>query len=251
MLHMENGPVAAQSPESFASWAPLAILARELRVPVGAIRGAVSVMESAEKLPGAMEHVRRLIGRHVGQLAVLMDDLVELESLARGTLRLRREWIDLAAEVDAAVRGCSWAFAGYQHLLSLDVPDAPVYAYVDPSSVRQVVTNLLNNACRHTDTQERVSVLVRQVGENAVLTVTNDAVEALRNCCANAHDPAAFGASALQESALRTEIGLTLVRELVAYHGGTLEMRSSGRSHGSTWIVRWPLGSQPLLARIP
>lgn len=245
MFYIENDPVAAESWESSASWAPLGILARELRGPIGAIRGAVSVMESAEKLPGAMEHARRLIGKQVGQLTVLMDDLVELEGVARGTLRLRRDWIDLSAEVDEAVRACSWAFAGYQHSLSLEVPDAPVYAYVDPLRVRQVVTNLLDNACRRADSLGRVSVAVRRVGEEAVLTVSNDTVAVGRSTSGQDRAPG----SVLGERAVRTEIGLTLVRELVALHGGTLETRGGG--HGSAFVVRWPLGCQPLLTLTP
>jgi len=139
-------------------WAPVAILVRELRKPIGAIRSAMSVMESAANLPGAMDQARRLIGRQLGQLSVLVDDLVELESLARGTLRLRRDWIDLVAEVEAAVSACSWAFAGYNNSLCVQVPDRPVYGYFDPARLRQIVANLLDNACRHTPVFGRVSL---------------------------------------------------------------------------------------------
>lgn len=227
-------------------WEPLATLARELQGSIGAIRGAVNVMECAEKLPGAMERARRVIGRHVGELAVLMDDLIELESVARGTFELRRTWIDLAGEVDAAVVACSWAFAGHQQSLSLEMPDEPMYAYVDPLRLRQVITNLLDSVCRHAQALGRVTVLVRRVGEDAILTVKENAAEVASDCLGNVRNPATLCESGSEQDTVRSEIGLALVRELVALHGGTVETRSAGSA--SAFVVRWPLGSQPLLS---
>ena len=89
--------------ESIARVEPLAMLAHELRNPIGAIRNAVVVMESAGKLPGSMDQARRLIARQAGQLSVLVEDLLDLAGFARGALTLRREWIDIVHEVEAAV----------------------------------------------------------------------------------------------------------------------------------------------------
>lgn len=230
-------------------WEPLASLARELQDSIGAIRGAVSIMECAEKLPGAMERARRVIGNHVGQLAVLMDDLIELESVARGTLKLRRDWIDLAAEVEAAVLACPWAFAGHQQALSLEVPDAPMYAYVDALRLRQVITNLLDSVCRDTRALGRVTVLMRRVGEEAILTVKENVADVASECLRNVRQPPTLHVSGSEAGTVRSEIGLALVRELVALHGGTVERRIAGST--IAFVVRWPLGSRPLLTAIP
>jgi two-component system, sensor histidine kinase len=97
----------------------LAIVAHELRSPIGAIRTAVGVMESAGALPGAMERARRLVARQIGQLFVLVEVLLDFGALARGTLIIRREWIDVVPEVEAAVESCSWAISGAGHSLSI------------------------------------------------------------------------------------------------------------------------------------
>src|SRR5580765_6498400 len=107
MLSTETGSVETWLRHSADSWAPMAVLARQVRKPIQAIRDAISVMESAEKLQGAMGHARRIIGRQVGQLSILVDDVLELESLARGAIRLQRDWIDLVPEIEAAVSACS------------------------------------------------------------------------------------------------------------------------------------------------
>src|SRR5882672_11091688 len=98
MSSSESPRVSVENRSAIAISEPLAILAHELRNPIGAIRNAVKVMESAGKLPGALDQARRLIGRQVGQLSILVEDVLDLASLARGTLRLRREWLDVVPE---------------------------------------------------------------------------------------------------------------------------------------------------------
>lgn len=212
----------------------MAVLARQLSKPIRAIRTAVSVMESAEKLPGAMNHARRLIGRQVGQLSILVDDVLELEGLARGTFRLKRDWIDLVPEVEAAVGACSWAIAGYQHSVCMQVPDVPVYGYVDPVKLRQVVAKLLDNVCKHMEVLGRVCLLFERVGEEAVLTI--------------AHEGAGISSS---ETNIGLDIGLALVRELLQMHGGSIETRTARAGRGSALIARLPLGCPLLLTQIP
>jgi signal transduction histidine kinase len=230
MLSTETGSVETWLRHSPGSWAPMAVLARQLSKPIQAIRDAMSVMESAEKLPGAMGHARRLIGRQVRQLSILVDDVLELESLARGTFRLQRDWIDLVPEVEAAVSACSWAVAGCQHSLCMQVPDVPVYGYVDPVKLRQVVTNLLDNVCKHTQVLGRVYLQLKRVGEEAVLTIAQE------------------GAS-VSSSEFGPDIGLALVRELVQLHGGSIETRSADAGRGRGLVARLPLGCPLLLPK--
>ena len=204
----------------------MAVLARQLSKPIRAIRKAISVMESAERHSGAMNHARHLIGRQMRQLLILVDDVLGLESLPRSSFRLQRDRIDLVPEVEAAVSACSWAVAGHQHSLCMQVPDVPVYGYVDPIKLRQVVANLLDNVCKHTQVLGRIYLLLERVGEEAVLTI--------------AHENASMASS---ETTIGSDISLALVRELVQVHGGSIETRSAGAGRGSALVARWPLGS--------
>src|SRR4051812_39611296 len=108
---------------------PLAILVHELRSPIGAIRNAVRLMESAGRLPAAMDQAKRLIARQASQLSVLVDDLLDFASATRGTLTMRPSWVDVVEEVDAAVEACAWALAASGHALVLELPQAPVPAF--------------------------------------------------------------------------------------------------------------------------
>ena len=99
----------------------------------------------------------------------------DLASLARGTLSLRREWTDVVQEVEAAVESCTWALIGSGHALCVEVPDAPLPAYIDGARLRQVVTNLLDNAGKSTpDTSARSFVVKTNKDLQNVLSVPND-----------------------------------------------------------------------------
>lgn len=226
--------------ESIASVEPLAVLAHELRSPIGAIRNAVILMESAGSLPGAMEHARRLIARQAGQLSVLVEDLMDLASLARGMLSLRREWIDVVQEVEAAVESCAWALTGSGHSLCVDVPDSPLHAYIDGARFRQVVTNLLDNACKYTPAFGRIRLRLERRDDWAVCSVEDNGVGIDRERLPYVFD--LFARSGHGEPATRgLGVGLALVREIAELHGGEVRARSDGIGRGSLFVVRLPV----------
>src|SRR5690242_1593765 len=100
---------------------PLAILAHELRNPIGAIRNAVKLMDSVGSLPRAADEARRVIARQAAQISALVDDLTNLASVSRGMLVLRRQWTDLAQEVEAAIESCAWVIAASGHALHVEM----------------------------------------------------------------------------------------------------------------------------------
>lgn len=105
----------------------------------------------------------------------------------------------------------------------MQVPDVPVYGYVDPVKLRQVVANLLDNVCKHKQVLGRVYLVLERVSEEAVLTI--------------AHESASISSS---ETTIGPDIGLALVRELVQMHGGSIETRSAGAGRGSAFVARLP-----------
>jgi signal transduction histidine kinase len=243
---MEITQMALEPHDAPASWAPVAILVRELRKPIGAIRSAISVMEAAKDLPGAMDRARRLVTRQIGQLSVLMDGLLEMDNLARGSLRLQRDWIDFVSEVQTAIEGCSWALEGFQQSVCLEVPDRPLYAYLDPMRLRQVLTNLLDNACEYAEAWGRVTVRIEQIGEEVVMSVSAKVAGSSPDRLAHGIDRFSLAGVGGESQSIRTGIGLAVVRELVQLHGGAVEAQCAG-----TTVVRWPLGRPRLLTQIP
>jgi signal transduction histidine kinase len=220
---------------------PLAILAHELRNPIGAIRNAVTMMESVGTLPGAMDQARRLIARQVGQLSVLVEDLLDLASFARGTLVLRRNWIDLVPEVEAAVEACSWSLTASGHSLRVEVPQGPLRAYIDGPRLRQVITNLLDNACKYTRPYGWIRLTLERVGGCAIVSVEDNGIGISIDRLPHVFDLFARSSGRLEDPSRGLGVGLSLVREIVELHGGSVEARSGGVDRGSAFIVRLPL----------
>jgi two-component system CheB/CheR fusion protein len=219
----------------------LAILAHELRSPIGAIRNAIAVMESAGTLPGAMERARRLVARQIGQLSVLVEDLLDFAALARGTFMIRREWIDVVPEVEVAVESCSWALAAAGHTFCVQVPDAQVYAYVDPARIRQVITNLLDNACKYTQAFGRIHLTLKRDGDHVELRVQDNGAGIASDRLPYVFDLFTRSSDTAESSTRGLGIGLALVREIVQLHEGAVEARSDGLGFGSTFVVRLPV----------
>jgi two-component system, sensor histidine kinase len=237
--------------ESIARVEPLAVLAHELRNPIGAIRNAVIVMESAGRLPGAMEQARRLIARQAGQLSVLVEDLLDLASFARGTLSLRRQWMDIVEEVEAAVESCAWALTGSGHSLCVDLPDAPLHAYIDGARLRQVITNLLDNACKYTPNFGRIRLTVERVEEHAVFCVEDNGVGIANDRLPYVFDLFVRSEGGLEASGRGLGVGLALVREIAELHGGVALATSRGPGCGSVFVVRLPVSPPSVLEPQP
>jgi AraC-like DNA-binding protein len=233
--------LSLENQRSAAAAEPIAILAHEMRNPIGAIRNAVSLMESAGKLPCAMDQARRIIARQVGQLSVLVEDLLELPNLARGQLRVKREWTDVVHEVEAAVESCAWAARAGGHALCMHIPKTPLYAYVDGPRLRQAVTNLLDNACKYTERFGRIEITLKVVDGVAVLTVQDNGAGIARDLLPHVFDLFERSPRGSTAAPRGLGVGLALVREIARQHGGEVLVTSAGPGCGSTFVLRLPV----------
>jgi signal transduction histidine kinase len=227
--------------EADARVEPLAIFAQELRTPIGEIRNALSLMESAGRLPSGMDQAKRLIARQAGQLSVLVDDLVDLASFARGTLGLQPSWIDVVREVEAAVEACARALTETGHALIVELPPLPIRAFLDGRRVRQIVTHLLDNACKHTPAFGRIRIRLEHVHGFAVLLVEDSGVGIARERLPFAFDLFTHSGDGDPAHSRGLGVGLALVRELTHLHGGEVQASSKGIGGGSLFLVRLPI----------
>jgi PAS domain S-box-containing protein len=218
----------------------LATLAHELRNPLAPIRQAALISTA----PGATEAQKRwshdVINRQVQHMALLLDDLLDVSRITRGTLELRIEMTELAAVIDAAVETARPALDARRHSFTIDAPAEVVHVAADPLRLAQVLSNLLTNAAKYTDPQGRIRLRVTCDAEGVTISVTDSGIGI---------PPESLGSvfamfSQVHSSRDRSEgglgIGLALARGLVELHGGTIEARSAGAGRGSEFTVRLP-----------
>jgi CheY-like chemotaxis protein len=219
----------------------LATLGHELRNPLAAICNAAQLLH----VPDLPEHENQLsrdiILRQSRLLARLVDDLLDASRITHGRIELLRQPVDLVAAIHTAVEGTRALMerSGHQLVLSLD-PEA-VGIEGDGVRVVQVFTNLLVNAATFTPAGGRIELRAEREGDCVVVQVADNGVGIPADMLENIFEPFSRVERLHENTLTGFGIGLTLARELVRLHGGTLEARSAGAGLGSEFIVRLPI----------
>ena len=226
----------------------LAMLGHELRNPLGAISTSTAVVA---ELAGGDKRLARAIAitrRQVEHLSRLVDDLLDVSRISRGSVTLRRELVDLRDALAAAVEASGTLFAGKEQELLVETPPEPLWVVADPTRLEQVIVNLLRNAAKYTPPGGHVLARVASEGDAAVLVVRDDGVGIAPELLPRVFDMFFQADQGLERTAGGLGIGLTLVRRLVELHGGRCEARSAGPGEGTEVEVRLPLASREAAA---
>ncbi|MDP9151397.1 MAG: ATP-binding protein [Myxococcota bacterium] len=223
----------------------LAMLSHELRNPLGAIVTATRLLKLIPGSAAPPARILETLERQSGQMARLLDDLLEASRVTQNKIELRRAVVDLGAvtnEAVDAVRGLMEARG-----LELSVETVPGACYVDgdPARLQQIQVNLLNNAAKYTPCGGHVRLRAAREGSAAVIRVQDDGAGISPNMLESVFDLFVQSSSTLDRSDGGLGLGLTLVRSLVDMHGGTVTAESEGPGKGSQFVVRLPLASPP------
>ncbi len=134
----------------------LAVLAHELRNPLAPIRNATQLAKARGATPAQTSWSLDVIDRQVQHMARLLDDLLEASRVSRGTLELRRQRMDLADALAAALETARPLIESKKHELRVEVPEGQFWLDADPVRLSQVFGNLLTNAAKYTDPRVHV-----------------------------------------------------------------------------------------------
>ncbi|MCE9566344.1 MAG: PAS domain S-box protein [Planctomycetes bacterium] len=222
----------------------LATLAHELRNPLAPIRNALQILKMPRADAAMVGRSRDMMERQVEHLVRLVDDLLDVSRVMRGKIDLRRERVELAAVVARAVETVQPLVDAQGHQLSVRLPADSLPVDADPVRLAQVVGNLLTNAAKYTEPNGRIWLAAagREGGE-AVLSVRDSGIGIAPELLPHVFDLFVQADHATDRSQGGLGIGLTLVKNLVGMHGGTVEARSAGLGHGCEFEVRLPLAA--------
>jgi signal transduction histidine kinase/ActR/RegA family two-component response regulator len=213
----------------------LAMLAHELRNPLGAISNAVHVIELTHGEGERATRAHEAIARHVGHISHLISDLLDVERVVSGKIRLNRQPIDMAEMVRQAVA----TFTGDARLdRHIDISTEPVWVDGDAVRLEQVLSNMLTNAVKYTSPGARIRVDLRADDADAVISVEDTGFGISPRLLPFIFDLYVQADRTLDRAQGGLGIGLTLVRRLVELHGGTIVASSEGEGHGSRFTVR-------------
>lgn len=223
----------------------LAILAHELRNPLAPIRNAIEIMSRFPIDNPQLKWSRDVIDRQALHLTRLVDDLLDISRITRGTIRLAQEPVQVGTILARAVEALQPIIAEHKHELSIDCPDGSLTVRGDPTRLVQVLGNLLNNAAKYTNAGGHIHVSVHQQDSVVEFRVKDNGIGIPQES-----QPRLFNLfSRLEQSDEHTPgglgIGLALVRKLVEMHSGEVAVHSPGINQGSEFTVRVPLLTQP------
>jgi PAS domain S-box-containing protein len=233
----------------------LAVLAHELRNPLAPIRQAARIVSSGAASPTQLRWSTEVVERQVGHMARLLDDLLDVSRITRGTLEIRRSRVTVAQVLDVAVEMARPLLDQRRHAFAMHVPAETLWLDADPLRVAQVVGNLLNNAAKFTPAGGRIELHVARDDSSATIRVVDSGVGLARDSLAKIFDMFVQVGSPLERTEGGLGIGLALAKGLVELHGGTIAAHSAGTGHGTELTVRLPLASaaaqEPQPARNP
>jgi PAS domain S-box-containing protein len=237
----QEAEAASQARDEF-----LAVVSHELRTPLNTLRLWAGVLRTGPRDAQTIARAVDTIDRNAILQARLIEDLLDVSRVVSGRLRLTIERVNLAAVIEPAIEGVRAAAHNKAILLTSTLDPAAGTMLGDATRLQQVVWNLLSNAVRFTPVGGRVAVALRRRGPEVELTVTDTGRGMGAVLLPRVFDRFRQGESGTMRSHGGLGIGLSIARQIVELHGGTIQADSPGEGRGATFTVRLPLAEEPV-----
>lgn len=219
----------------------LAMLAHEFRNPLAPIRSAVEIMRVIGQKDPALEKAREMISRQVDYLSRLVDQLLDVSHISQGTIALQEESVDVNSILWRAVEMVQPLIDERGHELRVLPLTHTMNVQGDFERLVQVVGNLLDNAARYTEVDGRIVLRAEKEGDWIAIHIQDNGIGIAAESVSVIFDLFTQAHRSAERPQGGLGIGLTLVRDLVELHGGSVEASSAGPGEGSEFTVRLPL----------
>lgn len=221
----------------------LAMLSHELRNPLAPMSTTLGVM----RLQGVSSPEVDVLDRQVRQLTRLVDDLLDVARIARGSVKLERADVDLRTVVTRALEMTGPLIEQRLHQVVTDL--WPVWVNGDASRLAQVAANLITNAAKYSSLGAHIRIRTHRSGSMARLVVSDEGIGISRDMIECVFDPFVQEPQMPARSHGGLGLGLSIVKSLVDAHGGTVTAHSEGPGKGSTFVVELPAIDVPSAGR--
>ncbi|AUX30933.1 MULTISPECIES: PAS domain S-box protein [Sorangium] len=226
----------------------LAMLAHELRNPLGPLRNAAELLRRSGPQQPSTAWACGVLERQVSHMARLVDDLLDVSRVARGRIELRKQRCDLAHLLRQTAEDCRSTLEASGLELALEIPAEPLWIHGDPTRLSQAIGNVLHNASKFTEAGGRVTVALSAAPESsAAIRVRDTGIGMDVAMLARAFEPFSQADCSLDRSRGGLGLGLALVKGLVELHGGAVSAESAGIGRGTEVVLRLPLSREVAL----
>jgi signal transduction histidine kinase/CheY-like chemotaxis protein len=220
----------------------LAMLAHELRNPLAPIRNAVEIMRTVGSTDDRINKGSDTISRQVQHLVRLVDDLLDVSRVTQGKVLLQREALELTEVISRGIDLARPLIEARHHKLEVRLPPlGELVVEGDATRLAQVIGNLLDNAAKYTDEGGSIHLGATRDNEHVVIRVRDNGVGISPDLLPRVFDLFIQAERSPDRAQGGLGIGLSLVKNLIELHGGTVEARSNGPGNGSEFTVRLPV----------
>jgi signal transduction histidine kinase/CheY-like chemotaxis protein len=226
----------------------LAMLGHELRNPLSPILTALQLMQ-LRGISGA-DRERAIIERQVKHVVTLVDDLLDVARITRGTIEIRRQRVQLADVIAKAIEQASPLIEQRRHRLNVDVP-GDVHIDGDSGRLAQVFSNVLTNAAKYTEPGGEIDVRAVPQQKNVCVHIRDNGIGIGSDIMPHIFDAFAQERQRSDRSQGGLGLGLAIVRNLVEAHGGSVRLASDGIGRGTECTVCLPLAARATLVDAP
>ena len=234
----QEAEAASQAKDEF-----LAVVSHELRTPLNTLRLWAGVLRNGPRDAQTIARAVDTIDRNAILQARLIEDLLDASRIVSGRFRLAIERVDLAGIIEPAIEAVRAAARNKAIVLTSALDPATGAVLGDSTRLQQVVWNLLSNAVRFTPAGGRVTVGLRRLGPEAEVTVTDTGRGMAPGLLPRVFDRFRQGESGTMRSHGGLGLGLSIARQIVELHGGTIRADSPGEGRGATFTVCLPLAA--------
>jgi len=225
----------------------LAMLAHELRNPVAPIATAAELL--SRLVPN--ENQQTLVGiiqRQAVHLGRLLDDLLDVARITQGRIELKREVVDIGACIQLAIETAEPLIRSKAHRLTVTQTLDAIHVNVDKVRLGQCMANVLVNAAKYTPEGGEICIRSFVDGHHLVVEMQDNGIGIAPEFLPRIFDLFAQAERGLDRSQGGLGVGLTVCKQIVEMHGGTVTASSPGWDRGATFVIRLPLAERPAIA---
>ncbi|MGQ0752644.1 MAG: chemotaxis protein CheB [Betaproteobacteria bacterium] len=218
----------------------LAMLAHELRNPLAPVRLSVDALRALHPDDVKMAPIVTVLDRQVMHLSRLVDDLLDVSRISRGTIMLHKHPVALDAVLDVALEIARPVIESRKHRLSVVPAPQPIHVEGDINRLAQIVANLLDNAAKYTETGGDITLSTHAEGDHVLVKVKDNGTGIPMDQLPRVFDLFYQADPSFARRYSGLGIGLALASRIAVLHGGTIEARSDGEGKGTEFTVRLP-----------
>jgi signal transduction histidine kinase/ActR/RegA family two-component response regulator len=218
----------------------LAMLAHELRNPLSPISAAATLLKMAKSNDPVVTNAGNIIARQVKHMATLVDDLLDVSRVTRGTIELKLEPLDLRQVIHDAVEQVVPLMTARQHALIVAELPEPMTMLGDRERLVQIITNLLTNAAKYTSAGGHVELKLYQYEGQVAVTIEDNGIGMTPDLIPHVFDIFTQAERTSDRTTGGLGLGLALVKSLAELHGGKVTCSSEGRGKGSKFTIWLP-----------